>query len=265
METKVCKQCCIEKDLSEFIKYKELNGISYYRSKCKICFFNNLNTAEHRKKVVARVKAWRERNPDKYSNQLVKRSKELKGRSKEERSKEYLENLQDLYDRLFLSDNYLLHCIRFGSVKETGSLSEIRDRLIFNKELKSKGYAKCYSISTRLPLKASYAIPLFREKIKGLRHGELVKCISCKKYLSRSSFSVRSNNRERSSCKQCETKSAKVFYSSSKAALGDYYIKATLRSRYKLSSVDMSKQHIDTQRAVISTKNLLKELQNETV
>ena len=38
MKTKICKKCCIEKDIKEFRKsYSSLRKKYYYRNKCKEC------------------------------------------------------------------------------------------------------------------------------------------------------------------------------------------------------------------------------------
>lgn len=64
METKVCRKCGIEKNISEFGKHKvSKDGLL---SKCKVC--NNMRSVEYRKnnpqKVLELTRNWTKKNPD---------------------------------------------------------------------------------------------------------------------------------------------------------------------------------------------------------
>ena len=64
MNTKICKDCKIEKPISEFRKHKK--GSKYYRSYCKVCCNSRANqwNKNNRDKISKRQKVYRQENPE---------------------------------------------------------------------------------------------------------------------------------------------------------------------------------------------------------
>lgn len=95
METKVCRECGLEKNLSEF--YKRTDTPTGYRNNCKECKLKNSHRwlKENKEKVKNIGKIWREKNKESISERIkdwqIKNYQKLRDR-KNKRAKERREN-----------------------------------------------------------------------------------------------------------------------------------------------------------------------------